>query len=439
MKKKVLSIVLCSAMVGSLTACGGGSAETDTNAKAADASAADGNTLSVYAWDTSFNIPALKAAEADYQANVNPDFKLEIIEQSASGDVETAITTAASAGNFETLPDIVLFQDRYIKSYVANYPDAWQDLNDIDIKWDDFSAAKVAYSTIDGVHYGVPVDNGTVICAYRTDLLEAAGYTIDDMTGITWEKFIEVGEKVYAETGKYLMCMNGDGNDMVPMMGQAEGVSMFKDGVPYITENETLVQIVDIVCEMVEKKVLYLANSWSDYTDQAIQGDMVAGVMNGNWIIPTIKKVEANSGKWAITSMPTINGGEGYASSGGCSLYITSNCANAELAKDFLAKTFGSSTVTYDGALLDGGVVTTYAPAGVSEVYNQPVPFFNDQAIYADIVEMGTHVQIIEESDYHYSCRDYISTAIINVVQNGYKLEDALKEAEDNLKFEMGL
>ena len=26
----------------------------------------------------------------------------------------------------------------------------------------------------------------------------------------------------------------------------------------------------------------YLANSWSDYIDQSIQGDMVAGVLNGN-------------------------------------------------------------------------------------------------------------------------------------------------------------
>lgn len=33
--------------------------------------------------------------------------------------------------------------------------------------------------------------------------------------------------------------------------------------------------------------------------------------MNGNWIIPTIEKVDENSGKWEITSMPTLSGEEG--------------------------------------------------------------------------------------------------------------------------------
>lgn len=236
------------------------------------------------------------------------------------------------------------------------------------------------------------------------------------------------------------MTINSDGNDLVYIMLQAEGQSQFKDGAPYITENETLVKIVDILVEMAQKNVLYLANSWSDYCDQAIVGDMVAGVMNGNWILPTISKVEANSGKWQLTSIPTIEGGkEGYASNGGSSLYLTSNCKDAELAKDFLAYTFGGSTETYDNALRNGGVVTTCVSAGQSDVYNEGVAFFNDQPIYADIVKMGANVQIVEQNDYHYSARNYIGTAIINILQNGYTTADALKEAEDQLKFEMGL
>ena len=53
----------------------------------------------------------------------------------------------------------------------------------------------------------MPVDNGTAIFAYRTDLLQEAGYTIDDMKGISWDKWIEVGKAVYEKTGKYLMSM----------------------------------------------------------------------------------------------------------------------------------------------------------------------------------------------------------------------------------------
>ena len=374
MKRKILSVLLAGAMTFSLAACGGSGDGGSGDDAAAEGGAGEGeNTLTVMAWDPAFNIPALEAAAADYKANVNEDFELEILEQAASEDVERAVTTAASAGDYSNLPDMVLFQDHYIQRYVSDYPDAWTALGDIDINWDDFAAEKLDYSTIDGEHYGVPVDNGTVVCAYRTDLLEEAGYTIDDLTGCTWDKFMEIGKAVYDKTGKALLCMNADGNDLPYMMMQAEGVSQFKDGKPYITENETLVEIVEKLVQMAKDGTLLMPNSWSDYTDKAIQGDQVAGVMNGNWIIPTIEKVEANSGKWEITSMPTLEGGEGYASNGGSSLYITSNCHNVDLAKDFLAYTFGGSTETYDNALRDGGVISTYAPAGETEVYQEGV------------------------------------------------------------------
>lgn len=444
MKKKLISMLLAGTMVLSLAACGGGgSTGGDSGDGGDDAGSAemgtsdDENTLTVAAWDPNFNIPALEAAAADYKENVNSDFVLDIKEQGGSQDVETAITTAASSGKYETLPDMVLFQDHWIQKFVADYPDAWQNVDDIDINWDDFYAEKIDYSTIDGVHYGVPVDGGTVIMAYRVDLLEEAGYTIDDMKGITWEKFIEVGKAVKEKTGKALLCMNSDGNDLMYMMLQAEGISQFKDGKPNLAGNDKVKEIVQLVVDMVNEGVLLLPNSWSDYTDKAIQGDQVAGVMNGNWIISTIQAVDANSGKWEITTMPTLTGEEGYASNGGSSLYITANCKKVDLAKDFLAYTFGKSTVTYDNALKDGGVVSTYIPAGESEVYNEGVEFFNNTPIYAQISEMGAHVQTIEQSPFHYTCREKLGAAVINIV-NGGDIDEEIQGAEDQLNFEMG-
>ena len=109
MKRKALSILLASAMsVSMLAGCGGAASDTATTAPAdtaadtqaeapAEAPAADAQAeapatadvasegeheLSVYAWDKNFNIPALEAAEKAYQT-VDPDFKLNIVEQSA--------------------------------------------------------------------------------------------------------------------------------------------------------------------------------------------------------------------------------------------------------------------------------------------------------------------------------------------------------------------
>ncbi len=445
MKKKVVSLLLVGVLaMSAFVGCGSKSTSSDAESSDSEESTAaemytsdDENTLTVAAWDANFNIPALEAAAAAYK-EAHPEFKLEIIEQSQSSDIENAVTTAAQAGDYSNLPDIVLFQDHYIQQYVTNYPDAWQDVDDAKIDWSDFGSEKLSFSTINDKHYGVPVDNGTVIFAYRVDLLEECGYTLNDVTGITWDKFIEIGEQVYEKTGKYLLSMDGDGNDLPYMMLQAEGVSQFKDGKANIADNKTLVEIINVIEEMQQKNVLLLANDWSGYTND-IQKDKVAGVMNGNWIIPTIEQVEDNSGKWEITSMPTLSGEEGYASNGGSSLYITANCKKTDLAKDFLAYTFGGgegATATYDDALRNGGVITTCISAGQSEVYQEGVAYFNDQAIYAKIVEMGSHVKTVEQSDYHYTAREKLAAAITNI-HNGTSVEDALAQAQSDLEFAM--
>ena len=189
---------------------------------------------------------------------------------------------------------------------------------------------------------------------------------------------------------------------------------------------------------MIKEHVLILANDWTGYTNETIMGDQVAGVMNGNWIIPTIEQVAENSGKWEITTMPTLTGAEGYAANGGSSLYITANCKNPELAKKFLAYTFGGSTQTYDNALRTGGVIGCCISAAQSSVYQEGVPFFNGQAVYSKIVEMGASVPIVEQNDYHYTCRTAIGNAIQNIL-GGMDVMEALTNAENELKFAMGL
>ena len=400
------------------------------------ASAALAEKLTVNYWDDNFNGNALRAAAEDYKATVDPEFELELVLVSGSSDVENSVTTAGSSGDFSNLTDIVLFQDHYIQRYVADYPNAWLDLEDAGINWDDFGAEKLSYSTVGGKHYGVPVDNGTAIMAYRTDILEECGYKIEDMKGITWEKFLEIGKEVYAKTGKALLSMDGSGNDLPYMMMQAEGESQFKDGKAFIAGNEKLTRIISIICDMVKENVLILANDWTGYTNETIMQDQVAGVFNGNWIIPTMSQVTDNTGKWQITTIPTLDGGDGYAANGGSSLYITANCKNPELAKKFLAYTFGGSTKTYDEALLKGGVIGCCLSAAQSDVYKEGVPFFNGQAVYSDIVEMGSHVPIVEQNDFHYTVRTSIGNAIQNIL-GGQDVESALQAAQEEIDFAM--
>ena len=90
MKKKVVSLLLVTTMVASLAAgCGDSSSSGDGTEKTGKKveTVDDGHTLTAWAWDPNFNIPALKAAAEDYKKNVDPDFVLNIEEQSGSSDI----------------------------------------------------------------------------------------------------------------------------------------------------------------------------------------------------------------------------------------------------------------------------------------------------------------------------------------------------------------
>lgn len=448
MKKKVISLMLIGAMVASMAACGsnGGSDNgnaangNDTSAAAeSDGGASEGgNTLTVWTWDPAFNIPAIKEAGNIYKAD-HPDFELKVVE-TLSDDCETKLITAAESGDLSTLPDIVLMQDNSYQKFVSIYPEAFTDLTDSGIDFSQFAAGKLSYSTVDGKNYGVPFDNGAVIGAYRTDYLEQAGYTIDDLTDIDWNRFIEIAKDVKEKTGKYMLSGQADSPDMVMEMLQSAGASLFdKDGKPAMTDNAALKECISIYQKMVEEGVYYEVNNWDDYVSSITTGQ-VAGVINGNWISATIMGMKDTSGKWAITNMPKLietPNATNYSNNGGSSWYITSNCKNKDLAIDFLKSTFAGSVKFYENILPTTGAIGTYAPAADSTAYQEPQEFWNNQPIFAIIVDFSLKTPTNNTSPYYYDGRNAIGTQIQNIM-NGADVDQAIADAQAEVEFTMG-
>ena len=153
---------------------------------------------------------------------------------------------------------------------------------------------------------GVPFDNGAVIGAYRTDILEQAGYTTADLTDIDWNRFIEIGKDVKAKTGAYMLSGQADSPDQIMMMLQSAGASLFdEDGKPAMTDNDALKECIDIYKTMVDEGVYLEVNKWDDYVTSITKGT-VCGAINGNWISATIMGMDDTAGKWEITNMPKL-------------------------------------------------------------------------------------------------------------------------------------
>lgn len=442
MKRKVIAVLLAAAMTFGLAACGsqGGTSESKAEGKTEDASGQDGNTLTVWCWDA-FNIDAMKAA-ADIYTKDHPDVEIEVTE-TVSSDIQTLVQTYAMSGELDSLPDIFLMDDQVFAKYLQNYPDVFAELTDSGIDFSNFSESKVANSVSDGKNYGVPYDSNTVIACYRTDYLEQAGYTIEDVTDITWDEFIKIGEDVLAKTGMPMLTNVQGEPDLLNIILQSAGISVFdEDGNIALTDNEGLKEAMNVYTELVQKGILQEQTDWSGYQGSINNGTVVSTI-NGSWICATIMSTdqEEQSGNWAVTNMPKLNdykGATNYSAQGGSTWAITSACSNFDLAVDFFRTTWAGSNEFYDTILTDLGAIGTYLPAADSEAYAEASDFFSGEAIYSKIVSYGNEIPTINKGIYWQEEKEALGVALSNVLSGSSDLDAAIEEAQSTVEFNIG-
>ena len=251
MRKKLTAVLPAAAMFAYALAGTTGIAQ---NVYAAD----EEETLTVWCWDPTFNVYAMKQAEAAYQKD-HPNFKLDIQEKVYS-DIEQSLITAAEAGTYDTLPDIFLMQDYSFHKNVTNYPEIFTELTDSGIDFSQFSAGKLADSTVDEKNYGVPFDNGATIMAIRSDMVEKAGLKVEDFMDTTWSEFIELAKKV-VEANDVPMLTSSGGSEIVIEMLQSAGASPIVDGEVKLADNEALKAAIEVYKQLIDEGIMV------DYTD----------------------------------------------------------------------------------------------------------------------------------------------------------------------------
>ena len=448
MKKNVVGSILVAAMsVSMLAGCGSSApatqetkapAETKAAAETEATTEASGDeTLSVWCWDPNFNVYAMKQAEKLYQKD-HPNFKLDIQEK-VYNDIETALITAAEANDYSTLPDIFLMQDYSFHKNATNYPGIFTELTDSGIDFSQFSAGKLADSTVDGKNYGVPFDNGATIMAIRRDMVEAAGLTVEDFKDTTWSDFMEKAKKV-VDANNVPMLTSSGGSEIVIEMLQSAGASPMVDGKVDLVGNKALKAAIETYETLIKDGIMVDYTDWDQYI-ASMNKSTAAGVIQGCWIMSSIQAAEDQSGKWAIVNMPKFDDVEGatnYANCGGASWAVSSNCKNTDLAYDFIKTTFGGSVELYDDLLPNAGAIASYLPAAESPVYNENSDFYGGQAVYKDIVEFAGQVPGIDYGAYYSDIRSALTDAITNVVQNGADIDTEIKNAQDTVEFNIG-
>lgn len=433
MRKKLLSLVLTGIMMFSLAACGtgNGGAETTENAGVGDTGASkDPDTITVWAWDEAFNIPAANAAAEIYKKE-NSDVTVNVVTM-AQDDIVAKLNTALSSGTYDGLPDVVLIEDYRIQGYLTAYPDEFADLSSV-VSADDFAPYKTGVNQIDGKIYGVPFDSGVAALFYRKDIIEQAGYKEADMQDLTWEKYIEIGKAVKEKCGVDWLTLDPSDLGQLRMMMQSAG-SWYTDaeGKVNIKDNEALASAIGVYKNLMDAGFVKQTSDWDQFVGAFNNGD-VASVFTGCWIAPSVKNAEDQSGKWGVAPFPKmsdVTGSVNASSIGGAGWYVLKNVGHEEISVDFLGKTFGSNA---DLMYQLGEEISLIPTLNAASDYSKKDEYFGGQDVVADLIDWTAEVPTVNYGQNTYAIEDIMTEALQEIL-NGADINETLSSYQDTIE-----
>ena len=433
--KKVLSLILAGLMTFTLVSCGQKAAQQTTTQPTQTAQKT--GKLTIWCWDPNFNIPVMNEAKARYIKD-NPNVQIDVVEM-AKADVEQKLQTNLASGVTDGLPDIVLIEDYNAQKYLSAYPNSFTDLTN-KIDYTKFANYKVSLMTLNGKVYGIPFDSGVTGLFYRTDYLQQAGFKPEDLNNITWDQFIEIGKKVKAKTGKYMLgFQNNDGGLMRTMMQSAGQWYFDKDGNINLTNNPSLKEAAETYKKIEDAKIAKPTSNWNEWVAAFNKGD-VATIPTAVWIIGSIKAEKDQSGKWAVAPIPRLNLSSSVNASnlGGSSWYILDSSKSKDIAIDFMNKIYAGDEDFYQKILVDQGAMGTYLPAQSGSAYSTADEFFGGQQVFSVMSGWMKQIPAINYGLYTYEADAAIMAVMPDVYTGKLTVDAALKKAETQLKNQVG-
>lgn len=418
--KKIAKLSLAALMTVGLVGCGNDKKESAKT---------DSNKVTVWAWDETFNIKAVKEAAETYK-KVDANTQIEVVTM-AQDDIVQKLHTSLSSGKTDGLPDIVLIEDYKVQNYLTAYPESFVELTDI-VKEADFDEYKFSVNKVDKKIYGVPFDSGVAALFYRTDMFEKAGYTVKDMENLTWEKYIEIGKKVKAKTGKEMLTLDPSDIGQIRVMMQSAGAWYMKeDGKTVnIKDNKALKDAIKIYKDMIDAGIVKQISDWDSFVSSFQQGD-VASVPSGCWIGSSVKAAEDLSGKWAVTQIPRMGANKdsiNASSIGGGGWYVI-NKGDMSKSIDFLKNTFASSADLMNKLATDINLVSTLKTSKDTENYKANNEYFSNQPIFKMMSEWSGKVPSVNYGLHTYAIEDVMTEAVQSIL-GGADVDKTLEKAQ---------
>lgn len=385
--KKVLNMLLVSAMAMSLTACGGsGGSDSAANASS-DAASADG-TVNITIWSPT-DKEAVEAWWTEKLAEWNethPEIQVsrEAIDRSDSYAYENKITTAVTSND---LPDIFYVDGPTVSYYAANKIIVPMDDYFTQEDLTDFVDSTVAQCTYDGKLYAISATESSVALYYNKDYLTECGVDVADIESrtldnpLTWSELEEIAKKCTTDNyvGTHIIMDHGEG---LPYALEPMFLSNGKDFVSEDgSEAEGYINSKECV-ETAEYLANLIANGYANIDpiqDEFLNG-ACATMLGGSWDV-SILEASADF-DWGVTYYPVSDTTKTAVSPcGDWSAAISKDCENVDAAGQFLQWLVNSeNTASYAAAIAKPATRnSSYEDPSMAEYADGPRALFVEQ------------------------------------------------------------
>lgn len=353
MKRKLVSSLLCIAMVATMLAgCGGSSDSGDggsDDAAAEDTAADDGTTQGTNTFvdgGTELSLWTFQELHvgfwtemADVWNEENPDRPINLtVTTGESHSVQQKLLVACQAG--EGTPDIADIEIGYYGSFLKD--DYLLPLNDVVEPYEnDVVMSRIEmYGDNEDNWYGIDFHLGASVCYYNMDIMNEAG--VDPSTIVTWDDYYDAGVTVLEKTGKP-MCAVETADLFLPQLMMLEKGAQYVDdeGQPNIATQDHA-DVIDFIRKMIDAGICEIAPGGGFHTEEwygHLNEGGVASLAMPLWYMGRFTDYCSDlKGKMAIYEIPVWNEGDTReVLQGGTGTSVLKFTENEELAKDFLA------------------------------------------------------------------------------------------------------
>ena len=357
MKKKLLSALLCVAMVASLVVGCGGSNETATEAPAATE---DATSEEATAEEVTIKVAAIETAYgSDMWTQVCEAFTAETgikVELTTDKNLEDVIGPSMQGGEY---PDVIhlatgreaALTEQFIKgNMIADITDVLsmtvpgEDAVVSDKIAGGFTETSLTNPYGDGKTYLAPMFYSPCGLFYNATLLEENGWSVPT----TWDEMWELGVKAL-EQGIYLFTYPTTGYfdaffyALMYSVGGPEffnAATNYEEGIWETEEAQTCFEIVAKLATYTNPITPAQAND-QDFTQnqQLVLDNKAIFMPNGTWIVGEMAEAPRADGfTWGMTALPAVEaGGDGYSYTWFEQAWIPSGAENIDAAKQFVA------------------------------------------------------------------------------------------------------